>query len=110
MNDVINAHYIDEHRHKREYAKKKIRKLAPTHLDILEALNEAGAWRSSEALEEPVTKKRFARGGKRKVKQSQISGRLSELGRIGLVEVDEEEWIWMITEKGKRALKLRRIP
>jgi len=110
MNDVINAHYIDTHRHKREYAKYKIKRLSSTHLDILEALKEAGAWRSSEALEEPVTKKRFARGGKRKVKQSQIVGRLSEMGRIGLVELDEDEWIWRITDKGKRALELRRIP
>ena len=117
---------VDTHRPKGKYAKYKIKKLSPTHLDILEALNEAGEAMTSRALEEPVKKRRHARGEKGIIKQPQITGRLSEMGRIGLVKmwyaevqvVDEKipsfrfrkTPVWAITEKGREALNLGKIP
>lgn len=116
---------VDTHRAKGKYAKYRIKKLSPTHLDILEALNEAGEAKTSGALEEPVNKKRHARGEKGIVKQPQMTGRLSEMGRIKLVAmtysdifIDEEvptfrfkkTPVWTITDKGKRAVELRRMP
>lgn len=125
MNE-IDAHLIDEHRAKGEYAIYKVKKLRPINFDILEVLKETGEPLTSRAATSLVHKKRKARREKGYKSQGQISGRLSEMGRIGLVRmfyakvrlVDEETMEfnfrktphWEITDKGKRALELRRIP
>ena len=123
MND---PHDIETHRAKGEYAKYKIKSLATTHLIILEVLNEAGKPVTTREIVKPANEKRQARGEKGTILQPQITGRLSELGRVGLVEmhyadvrvVDEEipsfrfrkTPVWVITEKGREALKLGKIP
>jgi len=91
----------------------KIRKLSPLHLEILRVLAERG----------PMPKSRLGgllaeRG--RRVSGNSLSGRLSELAGLGLVDCDFTEVrlfdaktmkfrfvkkpVWSITEKGRRVL------
>lgn len=114
------------HRAKGEYAIYKVKKLRQINFGILEVLNEAGKPLTSRALTSLIHKKRKARGEKGYKSQGQISGRLSEMGRIGLVRmfyakvrlVDQEAMQfrfrktphWEITSRGRKALELERIP
>jgi len=117
---------IDEHRAKGEYAIYKVKKLRPINFDILEVLKKAGKPLTSRTTTSRVHKKRKPLGEKGYKSQGQISGRLSEMGRVGLVRmfyaevklVDEETMEfkfrktphWEITSRGRKALELKRIP
>lgn len=113
-------------RKKGEYAEYKIKALSPTHLTVLSVLTEADKPLTSRKMTTLVNARRRERGERGRKTNSQVTGRLSELGRVGLVKMsyskvrlqDEKimqfrfvkKPVWTITGKGKRAFELRRIP
>ena len=116
---------IDLHQAKGQYASYKIKRLSPTHKLVLQVLDEADMPLIARDVTDRVNEKLKAQGYKGEKKTTtQIGGRLSELGAVGLdvmfyrkLEVrktGEARWTakpyWQITPKGRKAAETGEIP